>query len=177
MCKNRHPPPRSTGLSRLFNPCFPGLNSDTVTLSLELVIISFGSHSSTSSSTTTPSPTASSRLEHRVSVFPFLETLVLSLAGCLLPIALFLLANCRESSSLFGPLAPHLAASVVAHWGGNRTVPWPLVLRLLASAEHCSTGPASPAWSLQEPSDLCGLDPYDPLGLMWDVPWVPSRNP
>ncbi len=48
---------------------------------------------------------------------------------------------------LFGPLAPHLAASAVAHWGGSRTetVPWPLVLKLLASAELCSTGPASPA--------------------------------
>jgi hypothetical protein len=40
---------------------------------------------------------------------------------------MFLLVNCHESSSLFGPLAPHLAASVVAHWGGNRIVPWPLV--------------------------------------------------
>ncbi len=85
--------------------------------------------------------------------------------------------NCRESCSLFGPLAPHLAASVVAHWGGNRTVPWPLVLRLLASAELCSTEPASPAWSSREPSDLIGLDPGDPLGLMQDVPWALSRNP
>jgi hypothetical protein len=51
----------------------------------------------------------------------------------------------KKKSPLFGPLAPRLPASVVAHWGGNWTVPWPLVLRLLASAEHCSTGPASPA--------------------------------
>ena len=70
----------------------------------------------------------------------------------------------------FGPLAPCLAATVVAYWGGNQTVPWPLVLRLMASAEHCSTGPASPALSLREPSDLSGLDPGDPLGLMQDVP-------
>ncbi len=35
----------------------------------------------------------------------------------------------------------------------------------LASAEHCSTGPASPAWSLREPSDLSGLDPNDPLSV------------
>jgi hypothetical protein len=63
-------------------------------------------------------------------------------------------------------LAPHLAASVVAHWGGNQTVPWPFVLRLLASAEQCSTGPASPARPFQEPSDLSGLDPNGPLGLM-----------
>ncbi len=60
--------------------------------------------------------------------------------------------------------------SVVAHWGGKWTVPWPLVLRLLASAELCSTGPASPAGSSQELSDLSGLDPGDPLGLMQDVP-------
>jgi hypothetical protein len=50
-------------------------------------------------------------------------------------------------------------------------------LRLLAFAELCSTGPASPAWSSREPSDLSGLDPGDPLGLKQDVPWVPSRNP
>ncbi len=67
---------------------------------------------------------------------------------------------------LFGPLAPRLAASVVAYWGGNRTVPWPLVLRLWASAEHCSTGPASPAQPLREPSDLSGLATNGPLGLM-----------
>jgi hypothetical protein len=65
------PPPRSTGLSRLFNPRFPGLKSDTVTLSDELVISSSGSHSSTSSSTSTSPLSAISRLEHRVSVFPF----------------------------------------------------------------------------------------------------------
>ncbi len=55
--------------------------------------------------------------------------------------------------------------------------PLALSLRLLASAELCSTRPASPAWSLWEPSDLSGLDPNDPLGLMWDVPWAPNRNP
>jgi hypothetical protein len=65
------PPPRSMGLSRLFNPRFPGLKVDTFTLSHGSVISSFGSHSSTSTSSTTSSPTASSRLEHRVSVFPF----------------------------------------------------------------------------------------------------------
>jgi hypothetical protein len=45
---------------------------------------------------------------------------------------------------LFGPLAPRLAASAVAHLSSSQTVPWPLVLRLLASAEFCSTEPASP---------------------------------
>ncbi len=34
---------------------------------------------------------------------------------------------------LIWPSGPRLAALVVAHWGGNRRVPWPLVLRLLAS--------------------------------------------
>jgi hypothetical protein len=46
---------------------------------------------------------------------------------------------------LFGLLAPHLAALAVVHLSGSWTVPWPLVLMLLASAELCSTGPASPA--------------------------------
>jgi hypothetical protein len=71
---------------------------------------------------------------------------------------------------LFGPLAPRLAASAVAHWGGSRTVPWPLVLRLLASTELCPTGPASPACSSREPSDLSGLDQGDPLGLLAGCP-------
>jgi hypothetical protein len=46
---------------------------------------------------------------------------------------------------LFGPLAPHLAALTAAHLSSSQTVPWPLVLRLLASPELCSIGPASPA--------------------------------
>jgi hypothetical protein len=53
-------------------PRFPGLNSDTVTLSHEIVISSSGSHSSTSSSMMTSPPSAISRLEHRVSIFTFL---------------------------------------------------------------------------------------------------------
>ncbi len=72
--------------------------------------------------------------------------------------------------ALIWPLASRLAASVVAHWSGNQTAPWPLVLRLLASAELCSTRPASPACSSREPSDLSGLNPSDPLGLKQDVP-------
>jgi hypothetical protein len=73
-----------------------------------------------------------------------------------LPFALLVL-QCRAAFSslsfskyvmgvafLFGPLAPHLAALAVAHLSGSPTVPWPLVLRLLASAELCSTGLASP---------------------------------
>ncbi len=65
---------------------------------------------------------------------------------------------------------PRLAASAAAHWGGSQTVPWPLVLRLLASAELSSSGPASPTGSSREPSDLSGLDPGDPLGMLQDVP-------
>jgi hypothetical protein len=75
-----------------------------------------------------------------------------------------------------GLLAPHLAASIVVdHWGGNKDSPLALSLRLLASTEHCSTGPASPACSLREPSDLSGLDPGDLLGLMQDVLEAHSR--
>jgi hypothetical protein len=140
------PPPRSTGLSRLFNPRFPGLNSDTVTLSHGFVISSFGSQSSTSSSTTTSSPTASSRLEHRVSVFPFFVNFSAFFGGLpFCPLLCFFQQIVVRVVLYSGPLTPRLAASVIAHRGGNRTVPWPLVLRLLASAEHCSTGPASPA--------------------------------
>jgi hypothetical protein len=85
MCEN-HPPPHSTGLSRLFNPHFPGLRSDTVMLSHGPVIGYSGSHSSTSSSTTASPPSAISRLEHRVSVFPFSQPWCFSLAGCLCPL-------------------------------------------------------------------------------------------
>jgi hypothetical protein len=47
------PPPAVQARSRLFNPCFPGLKSDTVMLSHGPVISCFGSHSSTPSSMTT----------------------------------------------------------------------------------------------------------------------------
>ncbi len=99
------------------------------------MIGSSGTHSSPTSSPPTSHPYATSRLEHRVSVFPFFS--IVAFSGGLpfallcfqseLPWVLFLLVNCRESSSLFSPLASRLAASVVAHWGGNWTVPWPLV--------------------------------------------------
>jgi hypothetical protein len=55
-----------------------------------------GSHSSPNSSTPTSPPSATSRLEHRVSVFPFSQSL-LSLAGCLLP-------NSASSQSCFNPI-------------------------------------------------------------------------
>ncbi len=146
-----------------------------MTLSHGPVIGYSGSHSSPTSSTPTPPPSATSRLEHRVSVFLLWPFASLCCQSELLK-ALCSFVDCLESSLLFGLWPSRLAASVVAHWGGNQTVPWPLVLRLLASAELCSTGPASPTWSLREPSDLSGLDPGDPLGLKQDVPWVPSRN-
>jgi hypothetical protein len=68
MCENQHPPPRP---DRLFNPRFPGL-----TLRYRYAVTwtcdqHAGSHSSTPSSTSTSSPSATSSLEHRVSVFPF----------------------------------------------------------------------------------------------------------
>ncbi len=57
------PPPRSTGQSRLFNPCFLGLNlrhRNVVTWTCDwLFWFSF------------ITPSATSRLEHRVSIFPF----------------------------------------------------------------------------------------------------------
>ncbi len=119
-------PPRSTGLSRLFNPCFPGLKSDTVMLSCSSVTSYCGSHSSTSSATTTSSPTASSRLEHRVSIFPFFVNFSAFFCGLpFCPLLCFFQQIDVRVVLYFGPLAPRLAASVVAHWGGNRTVPWP----------------------------------------------------
>ncbi len=125
-------------------------------------------------------------LEPRVSILSF-QLWWFFFGG--LPFALLVL-QCRAAFSTlsfskyvmrvalsFGPLAPRLAASAIAHLSDRRTVPWPLVLKLLASAELCSTRPASPAWSSREPSDLSGLVQGDPLGLLQDVPWELSRNP
>jgi hypothetical protein len=143
------PTPRSTGLSRLFNPRFPGLKiryryAVTGTCGWHSWF-SFISNLITIVTPSSPPPSIIARLEHRVSVFPNSIVVLLGRLPFAPLVLLFLLVNCQESSSLFGPLAPRLAASVVAHWGGNRTVPWPLVLKLLASTELCSTGPASPA--------------------------------
>ncbi len=139
MCENQpplYPPPPPAGqVKGLFNTHFPGLNLRYWNAVARTCDWHSGSHSSPTSSTPTSPPSATSRLEHRVSVFLFSQSL-LSLAGCLLPNCAssqscfklcFLLVGCHESSSLFGLLAPHLVASVVAHWGGNRTAPWPLV--------------------------------------------------
>jgi hypothetical protein len=123
--------------------------------------------------------------ELRVSVF--LYPCCFSLAGCLLLFLiqakrcilapLFFSKSVVRVALLFGPLAPHPAASVAAHLSSSRTVPWPLVLRLLASSVLCTTRPASPTWSSREPSDLSELVQGDPLGLLEDVLWALSRIP
>ncbi len=63
-----------------------------------------------------------------------------------LPLALFPFGKYVMRIALYlAQMAPRLAALAVAHLCGSQTVPWPLVLRLLAFAELCSTGPAYPA--------------------------------
>jgi hypothetical protein len=62
-----------------------------------------------------------------------------------LPLALFSFSKyVMRVALLFGPRAPCLAASAVAHLSGSRVVPWSLVLRLFASAELCSTRRSDP---------------------------------
>ncbi len=118
------PPPCSTGQSQLFNPCFPGLNLRHRRCHMDLwlailVLIHHRPHQ--------PRHHPLLQLQDWSTVFPFSQSL-LSLAGCLLPNCAsgqscfkpcFLLVNCHESSFLFGPLGPHLAASVVAHWAAT----------------------------------------------------------
>jgi hypothetical protein len=82
--------------------------------------------------------------ELRVSVLSFISG-AFSLAGCLFPFCiqakscfsalLFFSKYVVRVAPLSGPLAPRLAASTAAHLSSSRKVPWPLVLRLLASAE------------------------------------------
>jgi hypothetical protein len=70
-----------------------------------------------------------------------------------LPFALYVLQFRAAFSSLsfskyvtrVALYSAHRPPTAVAHLSGSWTVPWPLVLRLLASAELCSTRPASPA--------------------------------
>ncbi len=64
------PPPPQYGMGRLFNPRFPGLKIKHRYAVTQRCDWHCGSHPSSSTSTTT-SPPASSRLEHRVSVFLF----------------------------------------------------------------------------------------------------------
>ncbi len=187
MCENQSPPPpRSSGLSRLFNPRFPGLKIRyryAVTWTCDrLSWFSFISNLITIDIT----PSTSVRLEPRVSVFPFFQSLCFLWRAAFCPSraccqsclqALFLFVNCRESSSLFWPSGPPSGCLGCCPLGWQPDSPLALSLRLLASAELCSTRPASPAWSSREPSDLSGLDPGDPLGLMQDVPWALSRIP
>ncbi len=123
-------------------------------LSYVLVISTPGSHSSTvHPHQQHPYLLQQQLLELRVSVLSF-QPWWFFFGG--LPFALLVL-QCRVSLALFsfskyivrvdllfGPMAPRLAASAVGWQPDN--IPWPLVL-VLTSAELCSTGPASPAWS------------------------------
>jgi hypothetical protein len=80
----------------------------------------------------------------RVSVISFYPW-CFSLAGYLLPCfspgkscfsALYFLGKCVvRVALLFGPLAPGWLPRLLSHLSGSQTDPWPLVLRLLASAE------------------------------------------
>jgi hypothetical protein len=130
-------------------------------------------------------PSATSRLEHRVSVFPFFNRCAFLWRAAFYPTVLPVRAalssvsfvNCHESSSLFRPFGPLSGCLGCCPLGWQPDSPLALSLKLLASAELCSTGPASPAWSSREPSDLSRLNPGDPLGLKQDVHWGLSRNP
>ncbi len=128
MYENRPPPPppHSGQVKGLFNPCFPGLTlryRNAVTWTCDQLLWFPFIYIFTDDDTT---PSAISRLEHRVSVF-FLWPFALLRFQSELPKALCSFVNCHESSPLFGLWPSRLAASIVVHWGGNRTVPWPLV--------------------------------------------------
>ncbi len=153
------PPPRSTGLSRLFNPRFPGLKIRyrlAVTWTCDWhTWFSFICNLITID-TTPPSTTAS--LEPRLSVFSFFNRgaffgglpfalLVLQFKAVQ---ALFSLSKLSwESSPLFGALAPRLAASAVAHWCDSRTVPWPLVWDSWPSLSFALTDQPPPPYHLK----------------------------
>ncbi len=148
--------------------------SDIVTLSHGLVIGSSGSHSSPTSAPPTSHPSATSRLEHRViSVFLFLNCCAFfgGLPFALLCFqsellwALFLLANCRESSSLFWPFGPPTSCLGCCPPGWQPDSPLALSLRLLASAELCSTGPASPPDHRE--NHLIWVDSIPVIPLAW----------
>jgi hypothetical protein len=178
------PPPLSMGLGCQFTSHFLSLTLTNRNVSQGLVISMPGSHSLISTLTSSlPSANTPWSLEWT----SFFHLWCLFLARCLfLPFCvqaksccsalLFFSKRVVRVALLFGPLAPCLAASAAAHLSSSRTVPWLLVLRVLSSAELCSTGPASPAWPPREPSDMSGLDQGDPLGLLQNVPWGLSMN-
>jgi hypothetical protein len=99
-----------------------------------------------------------------------------------LPLALFLSSKALLFSSpflskyvvrlalLFGPLAPTWLPRLLSHLSGSRTVPWPLILRLVASTEHQLYRISLPRLIISRTIDLSGLDQGDPLGLLQDVP-------
>ncbi len=82
-----------------------------------------------------------------------------------------------ESSPFIWPSGPPSGCLSCCSLEWQPESPLALSLRLLVSAELCSSWPASPAWSSRELSDLRGLDQGDPLGLLQDVPWALGRNP
>ncbi len=100
-----------------------------------------GSHSHSPTSTPTSSFPSATTTPGAYSKHHSL-TMMLFFDG--LPFALCVSAKSCFSASLFfskyvmkvalyWPTGPRLAASAVAHLSSSRTVPWPLVLRLLAS--------------------------------------------
>jgi hypothetical protein len=183
MCENHSPPPLQYRSAPTIWPSLSGFKrTDTVMLSHGLVIGIPGFHSSATSSPSTPPLSITASLKPRVSVFSFLNRGAffgrLSLALLVLQFrTALLLANCHESSYFIWPSGPPSGCLGCCPLGWQPDSPLALSLRLLASAELFSTGPASLAWSTREPSDLSGLDQGDPLGLLQDVPWALSRIP
>ncbi len=120
----------------MLNPQYPEI------LSHGLVIGTTGSLPSSSSSLSFL-PSASSPGVRVSSSFFFIRC-AFSLAGCFLPFfqsskellfsSLFLTKHVLRVAILFGPLAPIWLPRLLSHLSGSPTVPWLLVLRLLASA-------------------------------------------
>jgi hypothetical protein len=138
-----------------------------------------GSHSSTTSSPLTPPCSVTASLEPRVSVFPFFNRGAFLWQAAFCPSSAsvyrcfklcFLLVTCRQSSPFIWPSGSQSGCLGCCPLGWQLGSHLALSLRLLASAELSSTGPASPACSSREPSDLSKLNQGDPLGLLLDVP-------
>ncbi len=82
--------------------------------------------------------------------------------------------TCRESRPFICPTG---CLNYCLTWVVVEQFLGPLFWDSWSLLSFCSTGPASPAWSFREPSDLSGLDQDAPLGLLQDAPWALSRNP
>ncbi len=127
------------------NPQYP----ETLTHGLE--IGSIGSHLSSSSSCLHLLPSAPSP-GVKASNF-FLNPWCFSSGR--LPFALFQSSLDPCFSAHWPPLwLPQL----LSHWSGSRTIPLTLVTDSWPLLRYSSTGPAYPAWSSREPSDLSGWD-------------------